>query len=788
MLKSQEDTMSINGINFKVSTVGKGQSADPADEGIQNQNDQIEDYFENAFGETSGSQGTSGSTGSSSSNPLDSYTAGHIENGQVTSDPYTNSADRLINFPPSLEEVVAGNPSAIEYLDLLASRYETAEDSLRELIENYRQTLPTVTASEAADLQLRMDAATQAIVRCKAVGEQIKSLDEQQGGIYLKEVGDMKDYNNDNWIGRPNFKGSYYLKYNDDGSVTYMDPITKRAVINPLMDPVYQAQFTNNDNLEIISAEDSIMAQNDGYDAAVDLTLRLTEQALANGQGKFGCPIDIGIPEYVWVKRDPDAEGAYKWESNFEGTASADKISIYDEWEEGPNGIQQKIPENLSDYIQVQITGVNVDSEPSGYFDSSDEEQPLYNHVIEFTNATDVVTRIVIEGFNTSSAYPCATPIDDGDNYVAASSVGLSLHGEKRANPIEIDASGLISTGRHLTADLESQLGISAPADARGERAYKENIEAFTQESHKTEYFDGTDWQEKNHDWSSGDYGYSDSCKDRYMSSSEVPTENDTLLAFKTGVFISGVRGNITGTRFNDVIVTDGVNEYSDYALEHLPADRLDIMKEDPFYSNCVNSDGGSDVVICGSGDNYVIGATFVDIRNSNNCDSNYIATPGVYDGQAKGSKGRTNSKCYINVTGGDDTYIFNPNEYDPTAKSESETETEAWEDAWEDDYYKVGRGSQTYTMPGDDDIVGGAASEDTITSADIKDLAGTAMDEFYTELTKVPELDEEAMAASWDDILGAKHDLDVEMDDFFNQMFGGFEGLFSDLSVDTAL
>ncbi len=775
--------MSINGINHKVSTVGKGQSADASDASdasSANQNEQVEDYFNGAFGNESGTNNTDNKAASGSGNPLDSYTAGDINNGQVNGDPYTNSADGLINFPPSLEEVVAGNPSSMEYLDLLAIKYEKAEEGLRELIENYRMTLPNVSASEAADLQLRMDAATQAIVRCGSERGKIATLAEQQGNTYLKEIDEMKDLNNDNWIGRPNHKGSYYIKYNDDGTITYLDPVTKRAVINPVMDRAYSAQFTNNDNLNMISADES------GYDGGeiVDLYLQLTESALnnADGSGKFGCPVDIGIPEYVWVERDPDAEGDYKWQYEDEGASAESKITLYNEWESGSDGIKQKIPENLSNYIQVQITGVTVSSVDSGY--TATDGTKLYNHLIEFKSNTDILTRIVVEGFKADQGLPSAASTKSGDNYVAPSTVGISLHGQDRVNPLEINASSLNSTGRHLVPDLVTELELGDAA-SDGEMAYNENVGNFTDKEHTTQYYevnDGSgDWKDKNHGWNSGDYAYGD-YNDRYLSKSENPGDNDTLMKFHSGIFISGVRGDITGTNNNDVIETLGVGEYSSkYAEDHLPDNLSEIMKTDPFYYNRVNSDGGNDIVVCGAGDNYVIGATFVKIRGANRQDDNIIITPEIRNDKLTDDGGKRNPKCYIDVDGGNKTMIYNPIEFDFSKGDGDTDDIEAWKGAHNDDYYNVDRGTVIFQKNNDEDISKstGISAEPGSDRSLMVEEANTSMAEWYDELTKIPELNEDEVGSSWDEVMGAKNDLDNEMNGFFEEMFGGFENLF---------
>lgn len=788
--------MSISGVNYKVSTVGKGQSTDVVDEQQQNQNQQIDDYFEDAFSNPAGGSST-GSSQAASGDPLDSYTTGDVEGGAVTDDPYAGGSSWMHDFPPTLEQVVAGNETAMQYLDLVSARYEQAKSDLHELIASYEAALPTATASQKELLLQRIELATRAIGRCD---EELAKVDEkmgQQAEIYVSEKRQMKDLNNDGWIGRPFFEDSFYCQYNDDGTITYLDPVTRRAVPCPIMDPDYSAQLTSNDNLQRIDAS---QAMDDPEGNVYDMYLQLTEAALTNvGESNFNCPIDIGIPEYLWVERDETRQNGLGWATDFDN--GQDKARIYDEWETS-GGIRQKVPADLAGYVQVQITGVDVKSVPSGLTVDGDPDQPLYHHVIEFKNGDNVIARIRIEGFETSNFPPVAVDTDAGSTYVAASSVGIALNGDLRASPVELNASGLMSTGRHVVDGLENQLGIRRPNSGSARRSYDENIDAFSERVQETEYYDvdveGTaeednisadgDWQSRTHDFTEGDYGYAGS-NDRFIPRGMSPGENDSLATYRTGIFIRGVRGDITGSRYNDVIQTNGVDEFSDYAEGHLPEERQQIVQGDPYYNNRVNSMGGNDVVVAGKGNNYILNATFVDIQDSNTGDENMIALPEIqlHDADIGNPTRKRNPKCFVDVAGGGSTvHIYNPSE--SYSRGDSEEEEEAWLGADNDDYIHVGAANAVYFNPDDNDIHddGGDPTGDSInvTFDSIVEAAATPMDEWYDELTKTPEVNEEDIGATWDEVMAAKSSLDDEMNGFFEEMFGGIDSLFGDMDL----
>ncbi|MFH1830960.1 MAG: hypothetical protein ABH871_09330 [Pseudomonadota bacterium] len=764
--------MSVNNTNnnFKVSTVGKStpqdewatQTTDPKAEGI-------DDLFD------MGPEGSSGST--QNSNPIDDYTLGEIQNGTYTTGADADGAMWLESFPPTLEEVMAGNENAVNYLDLVNQRYEKAKEDLHALKISYEQAIAsgTLIADEIKVINERFPLVDQALARCGAQMDKITELSGEREKIFIQEQRSMKDLNNDNWIGRPRAEGSYYLNYNDDGTITFVNS-EGVPVAAPLMDPEYKAKLLDNDSLSVIAADQSITSGNEDL-ATTDVFLKLSESSL-NNSNTFGAPIDIGIPEYFWVERadgDDVVDSVHKME--FDENQTEWKMALYNEWDSA-GGLTQKVPDDLSKYAQVKVTGVNVYSELIE--EKTADGDPLYRHVVEFKNGEDLITRISIEGFETSKDLPVATDMDGGGKYVAASSVGIAFHGADSASPKEFDASGLISTGRHIVPSLAADLGISSPGDGgQGDTSFGDNIGAFSERDFLTTEWIGLEWKETSHDLDNYD-----GSNDRYLSPSDDSNGEGPYATFKTGVFITGIRGDIKGSSFNDVIVTLGVNEYSDYANEHLPDDAKQIAKGDASYSNFVNANGGNDIVKAGRGDNYISEATFVWINDCKSQDENFIALPDMPVPTALKDNVKTapNQRTFVHVNGGH-SQIYNPVEYNikNDANANDEDQVEANDGSYKDDWYEItGGGSAEFGNINDGDLdycqEQGAiapASGNGFDKTFFENAKSDPNAAWYDELTSVPDPDEMDLDIDWDEVMGAKTDLDAEMNSFFDQMFG---------------
>jgi len=764
--------MSINGANnnkFKVSTVGHNMPHDDWAAQTTDPTAGIDDLFD------TGPDGTGQAGGS---DPFDAWMC-YETTGGVYNNYGGNSVDAWISdFPPSLENVLAQNENAINYLDMVRNRYEKAKEDLHALKETYKQAIQsgTMTSDELQEINNRMPALDAALSRCKSEMDKCSEMATEQARNYIEEYKCMTDLDGNKWIGRPFVEGSYYVQYNDDGTTTYIDPISKKAVPCPIMDPEYSAEIVANNSLIAIDESDSKVDK--GTLGIADVYLKLNESALSNSN-TFGCPIDIGIPEYLWVERE---DGTYK--TDFFGESSEEKMVLYNSWK-NDSGLSQNVPEDLSKYMQVKITRAVVHSIQCG---TTSDGDALYSHVVELYDKDDVfISRISIEGTEAVGHDSVNTGlVSEGyspGGYIAASSVGLAIHDANRASPLELDCTRVESTGRHVTQNLESIIGSKKPGNEQGNMTYNENIDLFAKKNYSSYHWDSDEgeWDTKNHELNEDGASYSyGSCNDRYLPPDKnVKVGDGPVTTLLSGVHVSGLRGKIIGSRHNDVIVCPGVNEYSDYALDHLPDDLKETAKGDPFYSNFVDCQGGNDVVKVGRGDNYVLQATFLWHENGGPQDDLFVQFPDQTSGLSTDANAdiSPNQKTFLHFDGGH-AAVYNPHEFIASdyTDSESKEEVEAMLPCTEDDWYEKVHGSIEFGNPSDPDVIN---SIGTTNNTDVfnKDHITQAMEDpeaaWYEALTSVPGEGDIDTDIDWDEVMGSKTELDAEMDSFFGEMFG---------------
>jgi len=790
--------MSLNGINnYKVNSVGTHDDADWKNQttGTDAAAQSIEDSFESPLDDPSSTE-SDGSNGTGS--PLDDYTMGEIEGGSYVSTPGAEGAEWLTDFPPTVEEVIMNNENAINYMDILERKYLTANEDLAELKKSYEDALAsgTLTTVEAQGMSSKIALINEAMSKAEAQLDKCRELATTRAGEFIDEMRACKDLNNDGWIGRPYQSGSVYQHENADGSITYLDSEGKPTTL-PIMDPDYQASVVNDDSLQVL---DPSQAMQHKYGSTTDLVLGLTKSALTGNDHRFGCPIEVNIPRYFWVKRDPEKTMGKDYLVNCPEDSIDMKMELYDEWD----GTTQLTPPDLSEYMQVSVTDVIVESVELPAHVGSDPEAKVYDQYIIFKNGTDTISRIQITGFRTADPMPVATPLSNDVNFVAASSVGLGLVGDNQN--VRIDCGSMKSTARHVYSNMASDLGITHAANTDSERAFDENIGFFSQKDWRTTYWDPVDEEWKNgHDptFNEGTYQYGD-YSDRYVSINDRPPDEEQYSAYQTGVFISGVRGDITGTEYNDVIETCGANDMSDYERERLPDDQKVRRPGDPFYANRVVSGGGNDVVVAGQGDNFIDGATFVWIRNNTYEDNNYINFPLVdqvtgYDAERVG-----NQKCYLHVEGGTN-YVYNPQEASDSLEAEllgldtdgdDEADPEGMADAIDeglnhDDYYeRTGSAEVLFANAQDKNIE--FTHNESYAGHDDKLLGQTWSDEeiyqaaWEQALYSTPgEGDYDGEAQEYfDELLPSQSEIDEEMNGFFDEWFGDINSMMGEMDI----
>ncbi len=783
--------MSINGINnFKTSTIsGSGQDdwkSDSVDADTSS-----EDVYE--------SDSSTSSTDSSSA--LDDYTMGEIENGAYTAVDGTEGAEWLANFPPTVEEICLNNENAINYLDLVEKKYVAAVSDLATLKEEYEKSLAsgTLTAEEAKSLTAKLALIDAASSKAQAQVEQCRNLATDRAATFMDEARCCQDLNNDKWIGRPFDEGSIYIHENSDGTIVYVDYQGKPTTL-PIADPDYQACVTTGDSL---FASDFPPMTN-AYPGSTDRVLTFNEDSLQN-TNEFGCPISMNIPRYFWVKRDPESTYGANYAIDPSSENGEFKMQLYDQWD----GATQLTPPDLSEWMQVAVTDVVVESEPLAECVGSDPSLLVYDHYITYLggeSGTDVIARIQITGAQSDGTpNPVTTTLSNDIPVIAASSVGFELHGDNQN--VAIDCSGFKSTCRHVVENLHDVLGIgNCPSsdDGSAERSWNDNIGFFENKTWTTEKWDANadvedgEWVDAEvPDWNGDDaYAYG-AFNDRYMNAAEddLYDKGVAFSTIRTGVFISGVRGKITGTEYNDVIATCGANDFSEYDKEHLPEEAQIRTADQGFHRNFIDSWGGNDTVIVGTGDNYVKNATFYYCKDSERDDLNQVTfpeRPGIEDGYK--DEDRPNQKCFFYSKGRGESWVYNPIEGqtldDQVIKDEDDVPvTGAFDEGYAtDDYYNWDAGTVAFGNQYDKNIQKQAANTDfdaTAFTQNWSEDVGVWEDELYA----VPSEDDMDLSElNWDELSGQQSELDAEMNSFFDEAFGGLESAMGEYADDLGL
>ncbi|MFA4973725.1 MAG: hypothetical protein WC683_14030 [bacterium] len=787
--------MSINGINnFKTSTVS-GSDQDGWKAETVDTDTSSEDVYE--------SDSSSSSTDSSSA--LDDYTMGEIENGAYTAPDGTEGAEWLANFPPTVEEICMNNENAINYLDLVEKKYAAAVSDLATLKEEYEKSLAsgTLTAEEAKSLTAKLALIDAASSKAKAQVEQCRNLATDRSATFMDEARCCQDLNNDKWIGRPFKEGSIYIHENSDGTIVYVDCNGKPTTL-PIADPDYQASLTTGDSL---FASD-FPPMTDAYPGSTDRVLTFNEASLSN-TNEFGCPISMNIPRYFWVRRDPENPLGTDYALTDDASGNQFKMELYDQWD----GATQLTPPDLSEWMQVAVTDVVVESEPLAECVGSDPSQLVYDHYVTYyggENGTDVVARVQITGcqrdnYETDTPNSVTTTLSNDVLVIAASSVGFELHGDNQN--VAIDCSTFKSTCRHVVENLHDVLGIgNCPSsdDGSAKRSWNDNIGFFENKTWTTDIWDANEKVEDGEwvdatvpDWNGGDaYSYGD-CNDRYMpvGDDNLYDKGVALSTIRTGVFISGVRGKITGTEYNDVIATCGANDFSEYDKDHLPEDAQVRTADQGLYKNFIDSWGGNDIAIVGSGDNYVKDATFVYIKDSERGDLNQITfpeRPTIENGYK--DEDRPNQKCFFYGKGRGESWVYNPIEGqtldDQVIKDgDGAGVVGAFDEGYAtDDYYNWDSGTAAFGNQYDKGIKNNAAHADfdaTAFSQNWSEDVGDWEDDLYA----VPSEDDMDLSElNWDDLSGQQSELDAEMNSFFDEAFGGLESAMGEYADDLGL
>lgn len=794
---------------FKVQTIDAGGfKSDTVESDTSTQDQNIKDYFLNPSTPSSGLDLSPDST-TNTNDIHDPYTMGDMTSRGITVDENGTGEEWLTSFPPTPEEIFANNDYAAQNPEELASRYEKAKVDILKLRDAFITALSSsdVTASEREKLNTRVGLIdTKVLPKIDVSLLSISQLSTKIDASAIEEFRLMKDLDGDHHIGRRGFAGS--LGVVTVKGVDYLiDPITKNIVSQPTKLPDFEPRLTTNTGIELKSHGTTATEK-------ADVVLGLSSAAFTNSS-PYGTAYDISIPEVLYRSVKADEWGNKK---------------LYDGWaKDDSKGIYQKVPDNLSKYEQVKITKVevesvavtkeitNADGTKSRVEVKSENGTTLYHHKLVLYNGEDKAGVIRLEGMEGG---PAAATLEGGGSYTAASSVGLSINGDNRLSPLELDASGLKSTGKHSVADLQATLTTLSGATITPPTATEEDTVAGDKARRGNAAFD----ENLTKAISSGNTDqFIESTTDTTGTTEGAPT---TLLGQKSGLFTRGIYGDITGTEYNDVFQVPDMNWYSEDMKQYKPEHAAAIKKGDPLYSTRVDGRGGNNVMVGGTGDHYFYNASFAWITTENTDDENFITTPDSqvnygYSTAASGNIGASSSinpKSFVHIGGGH-AYVYNPSQLDQAAlqkaaskylidaqkaylaahpdatlendpnfpteeklSADIEREINKLEANQHNDYYECVAGSAAYSNTDAIDIVG--EHSQGMTLQDILSAAEEPMSDWWDAVTEIPAVNAAEIQSSWDDVMLGESEMFKEMDSFFEEMFGGTSQIFEKLGL----
>lgn len=518
---------------------------------------------------------------------------------------------------------------------------------------------------EAALLQVDAELTAVASLQQQALDTYAKEI------TLLQEVGLKKitpedaDLNHDGYIGNPTTT-DYLIGYQtiDDenhAAVLLKDsktPVQYDATGMPIQGNVRDPHYTwtiAGDGVAAVA--DS--AINDGTHEATDLTLELGAIGVQGIAGNhFGAQVDIAVPEYVWVKADPKHP-----EKPLVGESGHYVVKPFD-------GLTQQPPADgeKDQYLQIKVTDLVVSSDNAKPVNWPPEKAWTHadgtDQILTLKDKNQqVILQIRIAGRQATATELAATDfVYDHQEFVAASSVGLAFNAGsgdlRRLSPINFTVeSNFVSTGQHFTQTLVDDFAIDPPAtdDDAAQKAWRDTLDRFTGQltltfqGAKTDVFD---YQR----------GYT--------------TEFN-----RTGVFVTGLKGNLVGSQFNDFF--------------DIPSLTASEEGKGPEYQTTVDAGAGYNAVVAGTGDHDILGATFVQIKGAygdrNSIRTSEFSGAETWDGEkvefaAKYSK-PTNPRVYVTVdTPGGQTFVGNPRDSAPTEKYNA------------DDYYDINSGDIGFT------------------------------------------------------------------------------------------
>lgn len=628
----------------------------------------------------------------------------------------------------TMEQWLMANPEGRYYLPLykekmeaiLQTRFIDRRDRLQQNLNN-----GGMSPIQARVVQQVLQEINAGIVKMQQEIEKAEARIAEQNQVYLREGIEMRDLNNDRYIGDPTSENYYILAKYDDGTDVILEKDGKTVAANPFLDPNYQPALIDTDSVALIDRdrlnERPPGANFFGFDEALEIKPWNPDGFPEN---TFGAQIDVTAAEGFWVEADPEKPGE----------PLKDKEPGTNVWhykpkplevvrrDEDNNDMFGQIPpaeDERNRWVFVKATDLEIFSEK--VLRNGEEIDGGYVHYV-FKDAKGIpIMRLRFDGVETRSANPLVT---DGTNYTAATSVGIAVNAGKiiqngeevftqhssRISYINVDAGGFESTGKVFPTrsfeEFKEELGLPSdfsgrlqrlsdekPMDSSGEVELASERERAVQAADETLYapYFGRGWEgTERGNRLQGDF-----------MAAYIPDDDEWKDA-KSGVAIVGLRGNIVGTKFNDIVIVPPPDEEARKKMLPFAAEEID--PHNPAYATTVDVSGpgyGTDrnIVIVKGGDAYVRGATFFYSESSpgRRGDQIYLDVSDVN----KSAEGK-NHRIFVQIENAnpDVVAVVNGTDLDEDEieemKSDGDKKADPREvlDAANDDYFKVPSGT----------------------------------------------------------------------------------------------
>ncbi|PIR24587.1 MAG: hypothetical protein COX62_08265 [Deltaproteobacteria bacterium CG_4_10_14_0_2_um_filter_43_8] len=719
---------------------------------------------------------------SSDAELLNAYTFGSYANAAQESDLSSLSLDKLRNFPPSFEELATENLALAQRPDIGLQKYESLSDKIDVLIERTKASLADPSLKNRIERQTlteRLQLLKQAKLTTQNEIEKLYKRIDAQEDAWMQERIQGADLNQDGWMGKPNDENSLRVI---DGN--YFDK-EGNPVDKPYNDINYTPSFISDSNVEVVNGPRET-ANSDFYDNNGELRNKLKDSADIHFQlketpqyaGEFGTEVNINVPQYIWVETE-EGKNKPKQEILPNGKLRYTPVPSYDI--SGRN-VSGKLPEDMSKAKQVEVAKVMVHSRVSGV--KAPEGSPLYHQVVDYLDRDgNLIMRMEIQGNGT-----------DADR--AASSVAMTFSGNRTA--VEFDASKWESTGRFITKNIENILKLDKPElgkvrdtlfdegnwgkdpgavlteEERAAISYHQNISRFrdkspglflyNREGNAGKLYSAPHYIEKKYYSAEGNDIYSDSTNIDARRSGTFDNNERSYNAmfgnkksiwhpeanFRSGLFIHLNNGGIiTGTKYDDVIVTDNLKG-------------TDV-------STIIDGGGGTNIYKGGNGSVVARNFSFVSKENDAS-DKFYLSTIAAHGSQSDLDKARGNVRNYVQIKGGGTNYIDNPEEigFDAAASYEN------GDASLHDDYYGVS-GTTAFSNIDDDDVAEEYRSGKPWDASALDTLQADAQTDLLKIIRHAPGgegLAPQVTFDSWKARYGSYAELASEVDQTFDAFF----------------